>query len=239
VTDELERRKQRAADRAVESIRGGMVVGLGTGSTAELVVRRLAERVADGLQITAVPTSRRTAELARSLDIPMRDLQDVEHIDLTIDGADEIQPGTLFALKGHGGALLREKLVALDSSRVIIVVDDTKIVDLLGSKFSVPVEVVPFGWRVPARGLRALGASQLQLRSQAGQDEPFVTDNDNYVIDATFGPIGDPNQLSRRIKEISGVIEHGLFVGIIDEVIIGTATGVQSLFRSTLPATDE
>jgi ribose 5-phosphate isomerase A len=225
---EQDRRKQLAADLAVRRVEPGMVVGLGTGSTAELVVRRLAEQVERGFDVTGVPTSKRTAALARSLGIPLRDLQEVDHIDLTIDGADEIQPGTLFALKGQGGALLREKLVALDSSRVIIVVDDTKIVDLIGSHYSVPVEVVPFGWRVPARGLEALGADiSIRIDDQSG--EPFVTDNDNYVIDARFGPIGDPNQLSRRVKEITGVIEHGLFVGIVDEVIVGREDGACSM----------
>jgi ribose 5-phosphate isomerase A len=225
---EQDRRKQMAADLAVQRIEEGMIVGLGTGSTADLVTRRLAERVAEGFQITGVPTSRRTAELASSLGIPLKDLQEVDHIDLTIDGADEIQPGTLFALKGAGGALLREKLVALDSSKVILVIDDTKIVDLIGNNFAVPVEVVQFGWRVPARGLEALGAS-IELRTDDETGETFVTDNDNYVLDAGFGAIGDPNQLSRRIKEITGVIEHGLFVGIVDEVIIAGDDGVQTM----------
>ncbi len=225
---EQDRRKQLAAEQAVTQIEPGMVVGLGTGSTADLASRRLAERVAEGLEITGVATSRRTSSLASSLGIPICDLQDVDHIDLTIDGADEIQPGTLFALKGAGGALLREKLVALDSSKVILVVDDTKVVDTIGSNFSVPVEVVQFGWRVPARGLEALGAA-IQIRRDPDSGEPFITDNENYVLDAWFGPIDDPNQLSRRIKEITGVIEHGLFVGIVDEVIVAGEDGVTTL----------
>lgn len=232
MTAEQDRRKQLAADLAVQQIEPDMIVGLGTGSTADLVLRRLAEQVEQGFTVTGVPTSRRTAALARQLGVPIQDLQDVDHIDLTIDGADEIQPGTLFALKGAGGALLREKLVALDSSRVVLVVDDTKIVDLIGSHFSIPVEVVQFGWRVPARGLEALGAT-IEIRSSE-DGSPFVTDNDNYVIDAAFGPIGDPNQLSRRVKEITGVIEHGLFVGIVDEVIVGEEAGAYSLTPDTL-----
>jgi ribose 5-phosphate isomerase A len=135
VTAEQDRRKQYAADLAVKQIEEGMTVGLGTGSTADLVTQMLGKQVSEGFEITGVPTSRRTAALAGELGIPMKDLQEVDHIDLTIDGADEIQPGTLFALKGAGGALLREKLVALDSSRVLLVVDDTKIVDLIGSNF--------------------------------------------------------------------------------------------------------
>jgi ribose 5-phosphate isomerase A len=233
VTAEQDRRKQYAADLAVKQIEEGMTVGLGTGSTADLVTQRLGDQVSEGFQIIGVPTSRRTAELAGELGIPMKDLQDVDHIDLTIDGADEVQLGTLFALKGAGGALLREKLVALDSSHVVLVVDDTKIVDLIGSNFSVPVEVVQFGWRIPARGLEALGATIDMRRDDAG-NEFFVTDNDNYVLDASFGPIGDPNQLSRRIKEITGVIEHGLFVGIVDKVIVGGVNGAWSLMPETI-----
>jgi ribose 5-phosphate isomerase A len=229
---EQDRRKQLAADLAVRQVKDGMIVGLGTGSTADLAIRRISELVADGLQITGVPTSRRTDELARALNIPIVDLQGVEHIDLTIDGADEVQPGTLFALKGAGGALLREKLVALDSSRVVLVVDDTKIVDMIGSNFSIPVEVVPFGWRVPARGLEALGA-EISIRMDPKTGQPFVTDNENYVLDASFKPISDPNQLSRRIKEITGVIEHGLFVGIVDEVIVGRVDSAESMLPST------
>lgn len=225
---EQDRRKQLAADLAIQQIEPGMTVGLGTGSTADLVTHRLAERVGDGFPVTGVPTSRRTAHLAGSLGIPLNGLQDVDHIDLTIDGADEVQPGTLFALKGAGGALLREKLVALDSSKVLLVVDDTKIVDLIGTGFSVPVEVVQFGWRIPSRGLEALGAS-IEMRLDSGTGDPFVTDNDNFVVDAAFGPIADPNQLSRRIKEITGVIEHGLFVGVVDEVIVGGDDGTTVL----------
>jgi ribose 5-phosphate isomerase A len=233
VIAEQDRRKQVAADLAVKQIEEGMIVGLGTGSTADLVTRMLGEQVAEGFEIIGVPTSRRTRELAAELGIPMKDLQDVAHIDLTIDGADEIQPGTLFALKGAGGALLREKLVALDSSKVLLVVDDTKIVDLIGTNFSVPVEVVQFGWRIPARGLEALGA-KIEMRRDDESGDYFVTDNDNYVLDATFGPIGDPNQLSRRIKEITGVIEHGLFVGIVDEVIVGGVDGAKILTLDVL-----
>jgi ribose 5-phosphate isomerase A len=233
VTAEQDRRKQLAADLAAKQIEPGMIVGLGTGSTADLVTHRLGEMVAEGFPVTGVPTSRRTAELAGTLGIPMKDLQEVEHIDLTIDGADEVQPGTLFALKGAGGALLREKLVALDSSRVVLVVDDTKIVDLLGSNFSIPVEVVKFGWRVPARGLEALGAT-IEMRNDSSTGAHFITDNDNYVLDASFGVIGDPNQLSRRIKEITGVIEHGLFVGIVDEVIVAGEDGAFSLTPDVL-----
>lgn len=225
---EQDRRKSLAADFAVTRIEPGMTVGLGTGSTADLVTRALAEKISNGFSVTGVPTSRRTAGLAGSLGIPLRELQEVDQIDLTIDGADEIQPGTLHALKGAGGALLREKLVAVDSSKVLLVVDDTKIVDLIGTHFSVPVEVVQFGWRVPARGLEGLGA-RIELRTDDHHDRPFITDNDNYVIDATFGPISDPVQLAKSIKGITGVIEHGLFVDVVDEVIVGGQDGTWTM----------
>jgi ribose 5-phosphate isomerase A len=232
---EQDRRKQLAADMAVELIKRDMVVGLGTGSTSDMVTRRLAELVADGFAVTGVPTSRRTADLAGSLGIPLRDLQDVEHIDLTIDGADEVQPGTLFALKGAGGALLREKLVALDSTRVLLVVDDTKIVDLIGTNFSVPVEVVQFGWRVPMRELQELGAT-IDLRMVPGTNQLFVTDNNNYVLDAAFGPIPEPDRLSRQIKQITGVIEHGLFVDVVDEVIVAGEKGARRITADAHPS---
>ncbi len=227
---EQDRRKQLAADLAVQKIEPGMTVGLGTGSTADLVTRRLAELVAGGFLVTGVPTSRRTRELADSLGIPLLDLQDVDQIDLTIDGADEVQSGSLHALKGAGGALLREKLVALDSRRVLLVVDDTKMVDVIGQGFAVPVEVVQYGWRVPARSLVRIGA-EITIRVDDASREPTLTDNDNYVIDADFGRIPEPDALSRQIKEITGVIEHGLFVDIADEVIVGDENGARSLVR--------
>jgi ribose 5-phosphate isomerase A len=225
---EQDRRKKVAADFAVRQIAPGMIVGLGTGTTADMATRRLAEQVAEGFEVVGVPTSARTARLAHSLGIPLRDLQEVDHIDLTIDGADEVQPGTLFALKGAGGALLREKLVALDSAKVLLIVDDTKIVDVLGRGFAVPVEVVQYGWRVPARYLERLGAS-ITIRVDPSTGEPTITDNDNFVLDASFGPIGDPKELARRIKEITGVIEHGLFVDVVDEVIIAGEDGVRMI----------
>lgn len=232
---EQQDQKLAAAQRAVEEIRNGMIVGLGTGSTAELAIIELGKRLSSDFQITGVATSKQSAQLATEQGIPLLELQDVDHIDVTIDGADEIQPGTLFALKGAGGALLREKLVALDSARVILIVDSTKIVDLIGSNFSIPVEVVPFGWRIPARGLTALGA-EVEIRRDPATQQPFVTDNENLVIDARFGPVGDPNQLSRRIKEITGVIEHGLFIGVIDDVIVGQDGEPEHLTVTARPA---
>ncbi|ACZ39192.1 MAG: ribose-5-phosphate isomerase RpiA [Sphaerobacter thermophilus] len=228
--DEQTRRKRAAAERAASAVQDGAVVGLGTGSTAECVIQALAERVKEGLRIVGVPTSLRSERLARSLGIPLIDLQDATRIDVTIDGADEVAVGTLDVLKGHGGALLREKLVAVASEREVIVVDDTKLVERLGSRFAVPVEVVPFGWRVPAQALEALGG-RVALRSVPPEGEPFVTDNGNYILDVDFGPIANPAALANEIKTITGVIEHGLFIGIAHEVIVAGAQGVEVLTR--------
>lgn len=234
MADEQARRKRAAAERAVEQVRAGMVVGLGTGSTAEFAIRALGERVAAGLEIVGVPTSRRSEQLARELGIPLAELQDIERIDLTIDGADEVARGTLDVLKGHGGALLREKLVALATAHQVIVADDSKLVDRLGTLCAVPVEVVPFGWRLPAAALEALGA-RVVLRSLPGSNEPYVTDNANYIVDAHFGPIPDPAALAAEIKAIAGVVDHGLFIGIVDQVIIAGPEGVATFNHAAPP----
>lgn len=228
--DELARRKRAAAERAASAVQDGAVVGLGSGSTAECVIQALAERVKQGLRIVGVPTSLRSERLARSLGIPLMDLQDAPRVDVTIDGADEVAVATLDLLKGHGGALLREKLVAVASEREVIVVDDTKLVDRLGSRFAVPVEVVPFGWRVPAQALEALGG-RVALRSARPEGGPFVTDNGNYILDVDFGPITNPAALATEIKMITGVIDHGLFIGIAHEVIVAGPQGVEVLTR--------
>ena len=229
MSQEQTRRKRLAAQRAADDVRDGMIVGLGTGTTSDLVIRALGERVRRGLKMVGVPTSNRSAELARELGIGLAEIGEVERIDVTIDGADEVDPVTLAILKGHGGALLREKLVALASEREVIVVDDSKLVDVLGTRFPVPVEVVPFGWQLPARALERLGG-RVSLRTGADAT-PFLTDNRNLVLDVTFGPIPDPARLAGAIKAITGVVDHGLFVDIADEVIVGGAEGVQVLRR--------
>ena len=230
MSDELVRWKREAAEQAVRTVRDGMVIGLGTGSTSELAIQALGERVQSGLQIVGVPTSLRSEELARSLGIPLADIQDVTRIDLTIDGADEIQPGTLAVLKGRGGALLREKLVAIASLREVIISDDTKLVDTIGSRFPVPVEVVPFGWRLPKQQLEALGGSPV-LRLAADGQSPYITDNHNYILDVDFGPIADPSGLASRIKAIHGVVDHGLFIEMVDEAIICGSNGIETLTK--------
>jgi ribose 5-phosphate isomerase A len=226
MSGDRERLKRAAAQRAVEEVEDGMVLGLGTGSTAAYVVEDLARRVAAGLDIVAIPTSERTAAQMRRLGIPLTGFAEHRRIDLTIDGADEVERGTLNLIKGLGGALLREKIVAAASRRLLIVVDAAKLVDRLGEHTPVPVEVTPFGWQATADALAALGAEP-KLRPAAG--EPYVTDGGNYLIDCRFGPIAEPRRLECRIATIVGAIESGLFVGRSSAVISASEEGVEML----------
>jgi ribose 5-phosphate isomerase A len=225
--DPLEQLKEAAADAAVKLVENGMVVGLGTGTTARWAVEALGKRVKEGLQIVGVPTSEATARQARSLGISVSSLGEHVEIDLTIDGADEIQRATLDLIKGHGGALLREKVVASASRRLVIIADDTKLVDQLGSKFPLPVEVVQFGWQSSERKLRRLGA---QTKLRPGQDDkPFVTDGGNFILDCTFSPIADPAALDRELNSVVGVVEHGLFLKMASHAVVAGPQGVQIL----------
>jgi ribose 5-phosphate isomerase A len=221
--------KRTAALRAIEYIEDGMVVGLGTGSTAYFVVEGLGARVAKGLKITGIPTSERTAAQARGLGIPLATFAEYQRIDVTIDGADEVERGTLHLIKGLGGALLREKIVAAASDRLVIVVDEEKLVDRLGDHTPVPIEVTQFGWQVTAAHLERLGATPV-LR-HASEDHAFITDGGNYILDCRFGNISDPPALERRIIEIVGVVESGLFVGRSSAVVVASAGGVEVLTR--------
>ena len=184
---ERDRLKRAAALRAIEFVEDGMVVGLGTGSTAYFVVAGLGERVAKGLNIVGIPTSERTATQARKLNIHLATFAEHQHIDLTIDGADEVERGSLQLIKGLGGALLREKIVAAAGDRLVIVVDQEKLVDRLGDHTPVPVEVTQFGWQATAARLTALGARP-ELR-HAAEDHPFITDGGNYILDCRFARI--------------------------------------------------
>ncbi len=226
--DQLDREKRAAAKAAAEMVQAGMVIGLGTGSTAEFAIHALAERVASGLKMIGVPTSRRSETIARSGGVPLTDLQSVDRIDLTIDGADEIDPRSLSVIKGRGGALVREKLVASASDRLIIIADSTKLVERLGSDHSVPVEVIPFGWHVPSKRLTELGGT-VTLRTILPGNSPFVTDNGNVILDVDFGPIDDPERLASMIKALTGVVDHGLFINLADQALIGTSAGVDLL----------
>jgi ribose 5-phosphate isomerase A len=209
--------KRRASDHAIALVNDGQVVGLGTGSTAKFAIEGLGRRVSDGLLITGVPTSSATEKLAREVGIPLVDLNDALVVDITLDGADEVDVD-FNMIKGGGGALTREKLVALASKRRIILVDESKLVSKLGALRSLPVEVLPFAWALSARSLIELGCTT-SLRDQTGL--PFVTDNGNYILDCEFGAIADPPALERQIKLLPGVVDCGLFIGIADTLVIG------------------
>jgi ribose 5-phosphate isomerase A len=222
--DEL---KRAAALRAIEEVGEGMVVGLGTGSTAGFVVEGLATRVAAGLRIVGIPTSQRTAEHAHRLGIAIATFAEYQHLDLTIDGADEVQLGSLDLIKGLGGALLREKIVAAASKRLIIVVDQEKLVEQLGEHTPVPVEVTQFGWQATAVALAKLGC--VPERRYAAGEQPYLTDGGNFILDCRFGPIADPGALERCIAMTVGAIESGLFVGRSSMVVVASEAGVEVL----------
>lgn len=215
--------KQAAAAKAVEYIEEGMVLGLGTGSCAAKMVDLLGKRVAEGLRVTGVPTSEATAAQARSLNIPIVGLDEVSVIDLTIDGTDEVDPeGRL--IKGGGGAHLREKIVASLSDRMIVIAEAKKKVRQLGA-FKLPVEVVRFAAGALKPKLEALGSTPTLRLAKDGT--PFLTDEGNYIYDCAFGKIDDPEELALTLSTMPGVVEHGLFIGYADLVLIGTDDGVE------------
>jgi len=220
--------KQYAANQAATYVQSGMVIGLGTGATATLFVRRLAERMANGelSNVVGIPTSRQIAAEAEQLDFPLSTLEEHPVIDLTVDGADEVDP-QLNLIKGGGGALLREKIVAQASKREVIIVDEAKLSPVLGTKWHVPIEVIPFGWRTQVDYLTALGAKVVLRLDKAGQ--PFVTDQGNYILDTHFGLIDDPATLATTLNNRVGIVEHGLFIKLAHEVIVGTPAGVRIL----------
>ena len=221
--------KQRVGFRAAEFVEDGMSVGLGTGSTAYWLVERLGVRVREeGLRVRCVPTSRRTEEQARALGIPLVSLGEVGELDLAIDGADEIGPG-LALIKGGGGALLREKLVASAARRFIVIADASKKVSVLGC-FPLPVEVVPFAWELTARRVASVTKAEALLRRDEG-GEPYVTDNGNYILDCRCGEIPDPAWTERELKALTGVVESGLFVGMADLAVVSTDEGVEIIDR--------
>ena len=215
--------KRAAAERAVDFVESGMVLGLGTGSTAAFVVEHLAARVRRGLAVVAIPTSEHTAALARRLGIPLASFAEHRRIDLAIDGADEVERGSLDLIKGRGGALLREKIVAAASARFIVVVDDEKLVNRLGEHSPVPVEVEQFGWQATAAALERLG-TEPELRRL--DRRPFVTDGGNFILDCRFGTIADAGRTERLINSTVGVVENGLFVGRSSAVVVAHETGI-------------
>lgn len=220
--------KQQAAERAVELVESGMVVGLGHGSTALFAARRIAEllEASELKNLVGVPCSKYMESEARRLGIPLTTLADHPIVDLTIDGADEVAPN-FDLIKGGGGALLREKMVAQASSREVIVVDESKLAPALGTNWAVPVEVAPFGWRPEMDFLSSLGA-QVELRQETG-GHYFETDQGNLILDANFGPIGDPGTLAAKLDGRAGIVGHGLFLGLATDVVVGGPGGVRVL----------
>lgn len=223
--------KQLAAQAAVDLVEDGMVLGLGSGSTAALALELLAARIArEGLRVVGIPTSERTAATARRLAVPLTGFAQHRRIDLTIDGADQVQEGTLDLVKGLGGALLREKIVAAASRRLVVVVDESKLVTKLGSHTPLPVEIVAFGWQTVLDRIAALGVAS-KLRTMP-EGEPFRTDGGNYIADCGFVAGLDPVELEQRLAGIVGVVEVGLFIGLATEAMVGTHSGLEVLKRS-------
>lgn len=219
--------KKIAAEKAVLSITDGMTVGLGTGSTAYWAIHGIAALIKEqGLQLKAVASSQSSENLARELGIPIVPFDEVEAIDITIDGADEVDE-QLHLIKGGGGALLREKILAVNSKQMIVIVDASKRVGQLG-KFPLPVEIVPFAESWTLRAIESLGCDA-RIRLKDGR--PFVTDNGNWIADCRFGAIPDPEALTVRLNQIPGVVENGLFVGIASSVVVGNEDGTVQIFK--------
>ncbi|MDE2749361.1 MAG: ribose-5-phosphate isomerase RpiA [Chloroflexota bacterium] len=221
--------KRQAGEYAAGFVESGMTVGLGSGSTAIFATRRIAQRIHSGAltDIVAIPSSLATEAAAKELGIPLTTLAEHPRIDITIDGADEVDPD-FNLIKGGGGAHLREKIVAQASERLVIAVDDSKLVDQLGTSWAVPVEVIPFGWESQAAYLQSLGANPM-LRIDGGA--PFSTDQGNLILDADFGPIADAAALDQTLKSRAGIVEHGLFIGMTRDVVAAGLDGIQHLRR--------
>ena len=228
--DEL---KQKAALRALEFVESGMVVGLGTGSTTAFAVIGIGERIKSGdlKNIVGIPTSIRTETLAREWDIPLCGLDDQPAIDVTIDGADEVDPD-LNLIKGGGGALLREKVVAQASRQNIIIVDESKLSPRLGTRWALPVEVIPFAAKTAEEFLKSQGAAVTLRLADNGQ--PYQTDQNNFILDANFGEMADPNNIAANLNERAGIVEHGLFLGLASDVIVAAEDGIRHLKRNGL-----
>lgn len=227
VGDVTTEKKRRAAEEAVAFVRDGHVLGLGTGSTVQFALEALARRVKnESIKVWGIPTSTRTDTEAKRLGIPLTSLEEHPQVDLTIDGADEIDP-QLNLIKGGGGALVREKVVATSSADVIIIADDAKLVVRLGTTFPVPVEILPFSRPLVERALRALGSTPILRKQQNGSN--YVTDNGNWILDARFPRIDEPAKMEREITMLAGVVDCGIFTGLADLALVGTADGVRRL----------
>ena len=228
--DPREALKRRAGERAAALVSSGMVVGLGTGSTAVFATREIGERLASGAlrDVSGVPTSRATAEEARRVGIPLLSDEIPRELDVTIDGADEVDPA-LDLIKGGGGALFREKIVAQASRRLVIVVDDSKLSPALGTRHALPVEVARFGWKSQERFLESLGGKPRLRLANGGS--PYETDQGNWILDCAFGPIADAPALAEQLGGRAGIVEHGLFCGLATELIVAGEDGIRDLKR--------
>ena len=220
--------KELAGRASARFVNDGNIVGLGTGTTAVHAVHAIADRVKGGLKILGIPTSVRTGELARSLGIPLTTLDEYQEIDVTIDGADEIDP-RLCLIKGGGGALLREKVIASASRKMVVIADSTKLVPVLG-RFPLPVEVIGFAQAVVAKKIQQMGA-KVDLRKDAA-GKVYVTDEGHHILDCRFGEIPDPPALGRMLNDIPGVVEHGLFIGLASVALVGKGSAVEEVEKA-------
>jgi ribose 5-phosphate isomerase A len=228
--DSAEAAKRRAAEWAAAQVEDGMAVGLGSGSTSALVIDAIGRRVREGLRIVGIATSIQSHQQAERLGIPLTDFKRQPQLDLTIDGADEVERGTLHLIKGHGGALLREKIVAMASRSMLVAVDPRKLVERLGSVFAVPVEIVPFGWETTERRLRDLGFAPKMRRNADGT--PYVTDGQHYILHCELADAGlTAEQAADAFKRTTGVVEHGLFLGIASRIVVGREEEVEIIER--------
>lgn len=219
---DYDQEKRRAAAYSLHFIEDGMTVGLGSGTTASHFITSLGERVQDGLRIRAIPTSEKSRRLARNAGIELTDFEHVDRLDVTVDGADEVDP-QLNLIKGGGGALLHEKIVASATEKLVIIGDSRKRVSVLGA-FPLPVEIVPFGFELTLRRIRALGPEVKLRRGEAG--DPFVTVEGHYILDCSFGRIEEPEHLADRLEVIPGVVEHGLFLQMASTVVIARGNDI-------------
>ena len=224
MNEQLEEKKKVAGEKAIEYIKDGMTVGLGSGSTVYWSLKKLSELIQRGLNVTGIPSSVRTEKWANEFGIPLTSFSEVKQLDIAIDGADQVDYN-FNLIKGGGGSLLREKMVCASAAQRIIIVDDTKIVHTLG-RYPLPVEVVPFGWEITAQKISSLGCKPI-LRKK--NKEVFISNNGNYIVDCKFDLIEHPLFLHEKLKQLLGVVETGLFIGMVDKVIIGKVNGMTQI----------
>ncbi|MGJ9459617.1 ribose-5-phosphate isomerase RpiA [Oceanobacillus sp. CF4.6] len=224
--EQIDLEKKLAAEASVDFIKDGMVVGLGSGSTVNWMVRKLGEKVKEGFNIKGIPSSKKTERLALEVGVPLTDFASVDRIDIAIDGADEIDRN-LNLLKGGGGSLVREKIVDVNADQFIVIVDQSKVVEELG-EFPLPIEVLQFGWEITAKKIAELGGDPV-IRIK--DEKRFISDNGNYILDCKFDKISEPEELHEKLKRLTGVVETGIFTNMVDKVIIGRKDEVEVLTK--------